>query len=277
MYFAHFNVHAPYMAKPEWVEHFRAKADPGNPQHNPVMAAMLRSMDDSLGTLLDQLDALNLATNTLFVFLSDNGGVHWPNKARGLEDPMPPTSNLPLRGGKCCFYEGGIRVPMIVRWPGKVQPGGTCDVPVHAFDFYPTFLNAARLDPGEGQVLDGENLLPLFRQSGALQRDALFGHFPRASTTAGTVGGSWVREGHFKLIRLWFGASDGSHAYELYDLKQDIGEQQDLAASMPDRVKRMAGRLDAWLTDTAAFLPTKNPRWNGRTTQVTGETGEEAE
>jgi len=264
MYLAHFNVHAPYMAKPELVEHFKQKADPKNPQHNPVMAAMLRSMDDSMSTLLAKLDELNLATNTLFVFLSDNGGVHWPNSARGLDEKMPPTSNLPLRGGKCCFYEGGIRVPLILRLPGRIKADSTNQVPVHVFDLYPTFLAYAGLKPEAGQILDGESLQPLLQQSGQMQRDLLFGHFPRAKTLAGTMGGSWVRQGDYKLIRLWFGAPDGAEAYELYDLKQDIGEQHNLAATLPDKVSALSKRLDAWLLGTGALLPKKNPDWNGQ-------------
>ena len=226
MYFAHFNVHSPYTAKPELVEHFKKTADSENPQQNPVMAAMIRSMDDSLGQLLDKLDSLNLADDTLFVFLSDNGGVHWKNRMSGGIPEMNPTSNLPLRGGKCCFYEGGIRVPMIVRFPGKIAKGSTNDTPVHAVDFFPTFLASAGLKAEPNQALDGENLLPILTGTAALKRDTLYGHFPRAKTLADTVGGSWIRQGDLKLIRLWFAGKDGAHAYELYNIKQDIGENK---------------------------------------------------
>jgi arylsulfatase A len=264
MYFAHFNVHSPYMAKPELVEHFKRKSDSKNPQNNPVMAAMLRSMDDSLSALLDKLDQLKLTDNTLFVFMSDNGGVHWPNRMQGMDKVSPPTSNLPLRGGKCCFYEGGIRVPMIVRQPGNIKPGTTSDVPVHAVDIYPTFLSHAGASPNPEQVLDGESLAPLFDQSGNLKRDTLYGHFPRTATLAGTMGGSWIRKGDYKLIRLWFAGKDGSNDYELYNLKDDIGEQKNLAAKMPDKVKSMSAGLDKWLAETGALIPLKNPRWNGQ-------------
>ena len=246
MYFAHFNVHAPYQAKPELVEHFKEKSDPKNPQHNPVMAAMLRSMDDSLSALLDKLDQLKLADDTLFVFMSDNGGVHWPNRMQGLDQATPPTSNLPLRGGKCCFYEGGIRVPMIVRQPGMIKPGSTCDVPVHAVDLYPTFLSCAGASPEPGQILDGENLAPVFSQAGPLKRDTLYGHFPRTTTLAGTMGGSWTRQGDYKLIRLWFAGKDGSNTYELYNLKEEMGEQHNLAATHPALTADFTAQTLAW-------------------------------
>lgn len=266
MYLAHFNVHSPYMAKPELVEHFKTKAVPKNPQRNPVMAAMIRSMDDSLSALLDKLDALNLATNTVFLFLSDNGGVHWPNRARGLEEMLPPTSNLPLRGGKCCFYEGGIRVPLLMRWPGRVKSGSTMDTPVHVADFFPTALALAGLKPEAGQVLDGENLVPLLTGASGLKRDTLFGHFPRATTLAQTMGGSWVREGDFKMIRLWFAGQNGADAYELYDLKADVGEEKNLAAAMAEKVTAMNRKLEAWLAQTGALRPKRNPNWNGQMT-----------
>ena len=264
MYFAHFNVHSPYMAKPDLVEYFKKKADPENPQHNPVMAAMLRSMDDSLSTLLNKLDELKIADKTLFIFISDNGGVHWPNRMQGLDQPSSPTSNLPLRGGKCCFYEGGIRVPMIVRYPGKIKPGSTTETAVHVLDFYPTLSSYAGAPPKADELLDGEDLTAILSQTGPLKRDALFGHFPRATTLANTMGGSWIRVGDYKLIRLWFAGEDGSHAYELYNLKDDIGEKNNLADSMPDKIESMKKRLDTWLTETAALLPERNPAWNGQ-------------
>ncbi len=264
MYFAHFNVHSPYMAKPALVEHFRKKADPRNPQHNPVMAAMIRSMDDSVSALLDQLDALDLAKNTLVVFLSDNGGVNWPNRATGLEKPLPPTSNLPLRGGKACFYEGGIRIPFIVRHPGHIAPASSSPVPIQVADLFPTFLAYAGEKPAPTHILDGENLKPLFEQTAPLARKTLYGNFPRQRTLADTVGGSWIREGDLKLIRLWFANSDRSHAYELYDLATDLGETKNLAAAQPEKVTALAAQLDRWLAETGALLPIKNPDWDGK-------------
>ncbi len=271
MYLAHFNVHSPYMAKPELVEYFRKKADAKNPQHNPVMAAMIRSMDDSLSAILDKLDALQLSANTLVIFTSDNGGVHWPNRAVGLDSPLPPTSNLPLRGGKACFYEGGIRVPMIARLPGRIKPATTSATPVHILDFYPTFLSYADATPKPGLILDGENLRAHFEQSAPLTRDTLYGHFPRATTLAQTMGGSWVRQGDLKLIRLWFAGPVGSHAHELYDLSKDIGEQHNLAEKMPGVVTSLSAKLDTWLAETGALLPIKNPNWNPASKATAGQ------
>ncbi len=267
MYFAHFNVHSPYQAKPRLIEHFKKRANPDNPQHNPVMAAMIRSADDSLSVLLERLDTLSLSQNTLVIFLSDNGGVHWPNPGQSLEKPMPPTSNLPLRGGKCCFYEGGIRIPFVVRLPGKIPCNSVCDVPIQITDLFPTLLAYAGRTPPDSAILDGENLKPLLEQNSPLTRTTLYGHFPRPTTLADTVGGSWIRQGNLKLIRLWFANPDRSHAYELYDLAADIGETNNLAAARPKKVAALSAQLDRWLADTGALLPIKNPAWNGQSSK----------
>jgi arylsulfatase A-like enzyme len=259
MHFAHFNVHSPYNAKPELIAHFKKKADPKNQHHNPVMAAMLRSMDDSLGTLLDKLDQLNLSSETVFIFLSDNGGIHWKNRMPGGLPEMPPTSNAPLRGGKCCFYEGGIRVPMLVRWPGRTPAASTCDTPVHAADFFPTARSIAG-SVSDNADLDGIDITPLLEGKSMPPRP-LYGHFPRAKTLADTVGGSWIREGDFKLIRLWFAGPDRTHTYELYQLKEDIGETKNLAPTMPDLVNQLAAKLDNWLGTRNALIPTPNPNY----------------
>ncbi len=264
MYLAHFNVHGPYQAKQDLIEYYEKKANPANPQHNPVMAAMLHAMDESLGRILDKLDALKLTENTVFIFLSDNGGCNWDMKIKGSRDPdapaLPPiTSNEPLRGGKCCFYEGGVRVPMIVRWPNVIAPGTVCEVPVHAIDLYPTLMELAGATPIEGKILDGESLVPLLSGTGRLQRDATFCHFPRSSTTAGTNGGSFVRQGDFKLIRVWGAGPKGEDVLELYNLRNDIGESSNLAETLPEKAAAMNAMLQEWLEATDVLLPKKNP------------------
>jgi arylsulfatase A-like enzyme len=262
MYFCHFNVHAPYEAKPALVEQYKKKAPGENGQRHPVMGGMLHAMDDSVGAVLKKLDELGLAEETIVIFLSDNGGVHWANDKVRKYAGVPITSNVPLRGGKCCFYEGGVRVPMIVRWPGKAKAGSRCETPVHAVDMYPTLSEIAGARPPGDKVLDGESIVPLLTGAGSLKREALYCHFPRQSTTAGTVGGSFVRTGDYKLIRLWGeGATSGEHGYELYNLREDIGESKNLAEKMPEKVREMSAMLDEWLAKTGALIPKPNPNY----------------
>lgn len=257
MYLSHFNVHSPYEARAEDVERFAAKIDKSLTHQNPVMAAMLYAMDESLGRILDKLEEQQLANDTWLFFMSDNGGVHWSNMKGDYATrfPVPVTSNAPLRGGKACFYEGGVRVPMLVRKPGTVVAGTQSDQPVHAIDIFPTLAEIAGVDKSQHETIDGVSLLPLLADGASLNRDRLFCHFPRSKTLAGTVGGSFVREGDFKLIRLWFGGSEGMHAYELYDLSNDIGEQTNLANAMPEKVEAMSQTLDQWLRETNALVP----------------------
>ncbi|QDV62864.1 Arylsulfatase [Crateriforma conspicua] len=264
LYLSHFNVHSPYEAPAEQIERFAAKMDPANEHQNPVMAAMLYAMDQSLGKIMQRLDDEGIADDTWLFFLSDNGGIHWHNmKGQYAERfPVPVTSNAPLRGGKACFYEGGIRVPMVVRKPGKIAAGAVCDVPVHMIDLYPTLCQIAGADVPRELSVDGVSLLPILTETGSLDRSRLFCHFPRSKTLAGTVGGSFVRDGDYKLIRLWFSGEQGTHAYELYNLKQDVGEQSNLAEQMPQKVAEMAEALDVWLEQTGALLPRLNPKSN---------------
>lgn len=262
MYLSHFNVHSPYEARPEDVERFAAKIDKSLTHQNPVMAAMLFAMDESLGRILDKLENEGLAEETWVFFMSDNGGVHW-NNMRGeyaKRFPVPVTSNAPLRGGKACFYEGGVRVPMIVRKPGTVPADSKCDQPVHAIDLFPTLAAIAGVDESQYEEIDGISLLPVLSDETTLNRERLFCHFPRSKTLAGTVGGSFVREGDYKLIRLWFGGDDGKHAYELYDLSNDISEQRNLAQTMPEEVDAMSQTLDQWLNEINALLPQRHPQ-----------------
>ena len=262
MYFCHFNVHSPYQAKPELIAQYENKAPGKNGQRHPIMGGMLHAMDDSVGTVLRKLDELGLAEETIVIFLSDNGGVHWANDKSPKYKGLPITSNAPLRGGKCCFYEGGVRVPMIVRWPGKVEAGSRCGTPVHAVDIYPTLAELAGAKPPGEKVLDGESIVPLLTGTGSLKREALYCHFPRSSTTAGTVGGSFVRKGDYKLIRLWGeGTANTEHAYELYNLRNDLSESNNLAKKMPEKVKAMSAMLDKWLTETSALIPKPNPNY----------------
>jgi arylsulfatase A-like enzyme len=214
-------------------------------QKHATYAAMVESMDQHVGRLLSELKRLGLDDNTIVCFMSDNGGL---STAEG-----SPTSNLPLRGGKGWIYEGGIREPWIIKWPGITRPGSICNHPVISTDFYPTLLDIAGLPLNPQQHLDGVSLVPLLKGKDNTNRKSLFWHYPHYSNQGGFPGGA-IREGDFKLIERY---EDGR--VHLYKLKDDIGEKNDLAASMPDRVRQMRKRLHTWYkTVDAKFLREKD-------------------
>jgi arylsulfatase A-like enzyme len=248
LYLAHYGVHIPLQAKKDLIARYKARARPENPQHNALYAAVVASVDESIGRVVKKLEELKLADRTVIIFSSDNGGLsvkEGPN--------TPATSNLPLRAGKGYLYEGGIREPLLIRWPGVTKPGRVCDVPVSSVDFYPTILEIAGVKPRPHQVLDGVSLVPLLRGRGTLKRDALFWHYPHYSNQGGKPGGA-VRKGDFKLIEFY---EDGK--LELYNLKKDIGEKTILAAQMPGRVKELHRLLKEWRKAVGAQMPTPNP------------------
>lgn len=263
MVLSHFNVHSPYEAKQEDIDRFAAKRLPNSRHNNPVMAAMLWAMDASLGQVMQCVEDEGLADDTWVFFVSDNGGVHWENMKGNLaaQFPVPVTTNAPLRGGKACFYEGGVRVPMIVKQPKTVAKGTICDTPVHLVDFFPTIVSVTQSN-ADLSLVDGHSLLPLLTRSGDFPKRNLYCHFPRPRTLAETVGGSFVRSGDYKLIRHWFDLKNGGHKYELFNLAEDIGEEIDLAGQMPEMVKSMSEELDNWLAATNALIPQaiQNPR-----------------
>jgi arylsulfatase A-like enzyme len=201
-------------------------------------------MDLAVGKVLDKLDALGLAENTVVIFMSDNGGL---STAEGA-----PTSNVPLRAGKGWLYEGGIRVPMLIRAPGVATPGSTCDVPVISTDFYPTILQLAGQPLQPKLHLDGVSLLPLLEGEAKLDREALYWHFPHYSN-AGSFPGGAVRMGQWKLIERF---EDGR--VHLFNLAEDLSEKRDLAGDQPDRVAAMRAKLHAWYKEVdAKFLTRK--------------------
>ena len=241
--YAPYLVHTPFDGRKDLVEKYRKL--PGDDQHNPVYAAMVEEMDGCVGKIMAALDELKLADNTLIIFTSDNGGL------------VPhATSNYPLLGGKSFGFEGGTRVPLIVRWPGRVKPGTLSNTPVIGTDFFPTILAAANLPQRPQNSPDGVNLMPLLLDAGSLRPRALFWHFPHYTGYTGPVT-TMIDEENWKLIRYW---NAQSGAYELYNLTADPNERTDLAAKNPDRIKTMAARLDAMLKDTGADLP---ERWKG--------------
>ena len=231
-----YTVHWPMQAPEALLEKYKDRK--GRGLNDFRYGAMIEAMDLAVGRLLDALDALGLAENTLVVFTSDNGGF------AGVAD------NRPLRAAKGHLYEGGLRVPLIVRHPGKIKPGTICNVPVISMDFYPTFLELAGLAPKAGKALDGESLLPLLRQTGDLKRDAVFFHYPNYAWHMGNRLGGAVRSGRFKFIRRY-----DDDSLELYDLSLDLGETRNLAAARPKLSHALNARLETWLKETDAPMP----------------------
>lgn len=250
LYLSHFAVHIPLEARQETIHKYANKAEQNEEVCNPVYAAMLEHLDTSVGRLLDELDALGIADNTIVFFYSDNGGLHQMYTGQG---PIV-TSNAPLRGEKGTLYEGGIREPLIVRWPGHIAPGSECHKIVSTPDFYPTFLEVAATEKPSGAALDGESLAPLLNQTGNLQRDAVYWHYPHYhhSTPAGAI-----REGDWKLIEFY---EDGR--LELYNLRSDISEQTNLASQFPERAESLRAKLAAWRESVGAEMPTPNPDYD---------------
>jgi arylsulfatase A-like enzyme len=259
-----FSVHSPWNARKDYIDYFKAKADDRNPQHNPLYAAMVKSLDDGIGRILQAVDDAGIADRTLIVFYSDNGGYAYPPKKTDPEGyaDIPATSNLPLRSGKASLYEGGTREPFIFTWPGKAKAGATSDILFQSVDFYPTILSFLGLKPRDGIKLDGLD------QSKALlggdsPRDRVFCHFPhgnapRDSVMDGFYAGTYVRKGDWKLIRFYARNDDGSDDLELYDLKHDVGERRNLAKQQPELLKELNGLITDFLKDTEAVIPRLN-------------------
>lgn len=250
IYLSHYAVHIPLKGKQELIEKYEKKATKGSTQDNPVYAAMIESMDQSVGRILKKLDECKLRENTIVVFTGDNGGLHvkeGPN--------TPATSNTPLREGKGYLYEGGIREPLIIRWPGVTKPGTVSQVPVSTIDFYPTFLAVTGGVDNQHDV-DGVNILPVLKGASTLARKEMYWHYPHYSNQGGKPGAA-IRQNNFKLIEFY---EDGK--VELYDLNQDRGEKKNLAAGMPEKVKELQKKLAQWRQSVNARMMTPNPGYD---------------
>jgi arylsulfatase A-like enzyme len=243
-YLPHYAVHTPLMSKPEVKAKYEAVANPSSPQHNATYAGLVESVDDAMGTVVAKLDELKLSENTIIIFTSDNGGL------------LSSTSNVPVRAGKGSAYEGGVRVPLIVKWPGTVQAGSLCATPAISVDYYPTLLAAAGVTPARDATIDGESLMPLLKQTGGLARDTIYWHYPHYHP-GGATPYSAIRSGDWRLVEFY----EDSHA-ELYNLKDDGSETTDLATSMPDKANELREKLNAWRLAVGAQAPVTNPRYD---------------
>ena len=253
----HFGVHSPYEAKKELIERFQKKQGVGG-HNNPTYAAMLFSVDESVGRILKTLDDLNLSKNTLVIFTSDNGGVGGYTR-EGIKQGGDKTDNTPLRGGKGMLYEGGIRVPYIFRMPGTINPGTTSNTPICSVDLYPTLHEFSKSELPKNYKLDGESYFSQLQggSSKSLKRSDIFWHFPgylgAGENTYRTKPVSVIRSGNYKLLEF---LEDGK--IELYNLIEDVGEKNNLASQMPDLKKELHEKLKAWRKDINAPMPSKN-------------------
>ena len=253
-----FSVHAPFDAKKSLIEKYKGLVDPKSPQRSPTYAAMVESMDDSVGKLLDALDRLGIADKTAIVFLADNGGNMY-----NTVDGTTPTSNAPLRGGKATVYEGGIRVPCVVSWPSVTKPGSkNNEAIVQSTDFYPTILELLKLKPEGNQIFDGRSIVRALSGK-SLAPKPIFTFFPHSPNVPDTLPPAvTVHSSDWKLIRLFHQGENGAHAYQLYNLKDDLGEANNLAASQPERVKQLDALIEGFLKDTKAVVPLPNPAYH---------------
>ncbi|MFM7205649.1 MAG: sulfatase [Planctomycetaceae bacterium] len=257
LYLPHFGVHAPFQAKPDLVERFAGRPAAGG-HHDPTYAAMIASVDESVGRVRRALAEHALADRTVVIFTSDNGGVGGFGREGITNSRGDVTDNAPLRSGKGSLYEGGTRVPFIVHWPGVTPAGAACAEPTIHVDLYPTMLEVCGAAK-PAQVLDGESLVPLFRDPLArLDREAIYQHFP---SYLGAGQGTWrttpvslIQQGRWKLMEF---LEDG--AVELYDLESDLGERKNLAAEQPERAREMRAKLGTWRQQVGAGMPTANP------------------
>lgn len=247
LYLPHFTPHTPLKAKENLVKKYPAAGTFNGQQNNPIYAAMLESLDESVGRIVAKLDELKLSDRTIVLFTSDNGGLattEGPN--------TPATSNAPLREGKGWLYEGGIRVPLLVKWPGRVKANSTNDVTVCGIDLLPTIRDACGLEKTDSLKTDGVSLLPLLQQSGTLSRDSLFWHYPHYANQGGKPGTA-IRAGEWKLIEFY---EEGRR--ELFHVAKDVSESRNLAEQDPDRVRELSEKLDAWRKSVGALMPELN-------------------
>ncbi len=252
-YVSHYAVHGPVQAKQEDINLFNGVVDPLGLHDNKVYAGMIKSLDDNVGRIVKTVEELGIANDTIFIFTSDNGGIS------GYKDEPQVTNMYPLRGCKAYMYEGGIRVPMIAYMPGIVQKGVVSEEPVITTDVFPTLLDFAGVSPKENYPMDGKSLMPLFTGNGEFERDYLTWFFPH-NAGFGTRDHLWpnavIRQGDYKLIK------EFGHGYKLYNLREDIGENNNLADTMPELVKELDDKLMTELNKQNAHIPVINPNYN---------------
>ena len=267
LFISHYDVHVQLDADRDIIEKYLEKEADPDYACNAVYAAMIEHVDRSVGRLMNTIDQMGLSDNTLFIFFSDNGGVdnrfdNIPLLGGKSKDVYPEghplryiaTNNAPLRAGKGTLYEGGIRVPLIVRWPGKVKPGSTSEALVSCVDFYPTFLELAGGQKPENQVLDGFSMVPALSENKFDPEREVFNHYPVYHHEQPM---SAVRKGDWKIVQNLV-----SGEFDLYNLKYDVNEMTDLKFSYPEKLLEMKNVLKKWQVETAAAMPVPNTEFD---------------
>ena len=262
----HWAVHKPFQGKEELIEYYRNHPDPKEKQLSPTMAAMLHSMDESLGILLDDLERTGLDQNTIILFTSDNGGLS--NNPVEADGGVPATDNFPLRKGKASLFEGGSRVPAMVRWPGVADRERVSDAILNGVDMYPTLLEMCGIPPNPDQVVDGISIVPVLK-GGTMPEREICCFFPH-NFSEYSPAGAWIRQGDWKLIEVFYISDLWPEKYLLYNLKEDIGETTNLAAKHPERTAAMAEKLEAHYMTLCDRPPKPNPDFNPATLPVGG-------
>lgn len=253
----YYDVHAPFQAKPELREQYADRLTDEHIQRSPTMGAMIETMDTQVGRVLESLDKLGLSDNTIVVFTSDNGGNMYDGP-----DGVTPTNNFPLRAGKGSNYEGGTRVPLLVRAPGITKPNSSSAVVTSTVDHYSTLLEMVKLPFPDEVLTDGQSFTAALRGKD-YERAPIYSTFCHNVVATGNRANISMRQGPWRLYKFYYDGPDRTHRYELYNLEQDISEQHNLSESMPDRVKAMAAQLDAHVTEAGILLPQKNEKYKG--------------
>lgn len=251
-----YGVHAPYQAPKELIAKYAAKKDPRGKQNSPIMGGMVEKVDESLGAIIDKLEALDLMENTIIILYSDNGGNMYD-----VVNGDFPTNNFPLSYGKGNIHEGGIRVPCIVSWKGKIQANSVSDDIIQSTDFYPTILDITNTKRNPKQKLDGESLSQLLTKQKSLKRNAIFCHFPHYMPATSNYPSTAVWHKDYKLIKVYGEGLNREAQYKLYNLKKDISESIDIAKDEKEVVQKMTKMLDGYLHDIDALEPIKNPNY----------------
>ncbi|MDW7695582.1 sulfatase [Flammeovirgaceae bacterium SG7u.111] len=251
LFVSHNSIHDPLTESSETIAKYEKKAGAGEEKNNPTIGAVIEILDNSVGQIVQKVEELGLEEHTMIVFFSDNGGKE------------AHASQAPLRAGKGWLYEGGIREPLIVRWDKNIEAGSTSEAQVISTDFFPTLLNVAGQDSIQVENLDGEDMLPVLQNTGSISRKSLYWHYPHYHEGSGMRPAGALRKGDYKLI-FWYekyitGAND---QVELYNLKNDIGEEHDLAAEMPEKAKELKDEFSKWRRNIGAQLPGIHPNYS---------------
>lgn len=257
-----FNVHAPFQGKPELAEKYRTLAENTQYQKSAIMGAMVETMDQNVGKVSEVLTRLGLDENTIIIFSSDNGGNMY-DRPEGVN----PTNNFPLKAGKGNNYEGGSRVPLIVKWSGKLPAAEWTDTIAISYDYFPTLLEVAGIDAPADAVLDGVSLVPSF-DGETMVRPPITSMFGHTVLATGNIANVWVRDGEWKLLRFFHAGPDQADRFELYDLSVDPGESNNLAEAQSETVARLNDWLDQHLAETGTLLPGKNPEYDPKLVQA---------